>query len=68
MGWKVTIPVPQPNGRDKHHVWIAAIAHEDEARERLWLPDIPCEALFEPLSSEEFAALELEPGEVRRIS
>jgi hypothetical protein len=68
MGWKVTIPVPQPNGTSQHHVWVAAIADEQDAREKLLLSSIPCDAEFEALSHQEFAAYALEPGEVRRVA
>jgi hypothetical protein len=68
MGWKVTIRVPQPNGREHHHVWVAAIPDERDAREKLLLPEIPCEARVEVLSSQELASLALEPGEVRRVA
>jgi len=67
-GWKVTISVPQPNGADVDHLWVAAIADERETRERLLLPDLPGEARLEPLSTDELAEFGLEPGEVRRIS
>ena len=67
-GWKVTIHVPQPNGRERQDVWLAAIADEQATREKLLLPTLPCEADVEPLSREELAEFELEPGEVRRLS
>jgi hypothetical protein len=68
MGWKVTIVVPQPNGREHRHVWVAAIADEQAMRERLMLPALPCEADVEPLSPQEAAGFALEPGEVRRVA
>jgi hypothetical protein len=67
-GWKVTISVPQPNGVDAHHLWVAAIADEYDVREKLLLSDIPTDVRLEPLSADEMAQLELEPGEIRRIS
>ena len=66
-GWKVIIKVPQLNGEDDQHIWVAAISDEAEVRKRLWLDQIPCEAQLEPLSAEEFGGLTLERGEVRRI-
>jgi hypothetical protein len=66
-GWKVIITVPQLNGGNDQHLWVAAIPDESEVRKRLWLDQTPCEAHFEPLSLEEFRGLELERGEVRRI-
>jgi hypothetical protein len=66
-GWKVVIRVPQLNGEDDQHIWVAAISDVSEVRKRLWLEQIPCEAQLEPLSAEEFGGLRLERGEVRRI-
>jgi hypothetical protein len=40
-GWKVIINVPQPNGKDGQHFWVAAISDEEEVRERLLLRQIP---------------------------
>ena len=68
MAWKVTIEVPQPNGTFHQHVWVAAIPDEQDAREKLLLPAIPCEARVEAMSTHDLAALELEPGEVRRLA
>ena len=67
-GWKVTILVPQPNGREQRHVWLAAIADEQAMREKLMLPSLPCDADVEPLSPQEIASFALEPGEVRRVA
>jgi hypothetical protein len=69
LGWRFTIPVPQPNGRLDHKVWILAVPDEESAREKLLLNVLPAEAEAEavPLSADEVEHFGLEPGEIRRI-
>ena len=79
LGWRFTIPVPQPNGRLDHKVWILAVPDEESAREKLLRNVLPAEAEAEaahargragpevPLSADEVEHFGLEPGEIRRI-
>ena len=59
--------MPEQEGGYDDHVWVAAIADQQEVETRLWLSKNFCDAQFEPLCAHDLMALRLETGEVRRI-
>jgi hypothetical protein len=67
-GWRVVINVPQPNGREDHHVWIVAVPDENERRQKMLLAEFPCEAEFEQLSADDLSLLGIEPGQVCKLT
>ena len=67
-GWRVVINVPQPNGREDHHVWIVAVPDENEMRQKMLLAEFPCEAEFEQLSADDLSLIGIEPGQVCKLT
>lgn len=57
--------MPEQEGGYDDHVWVAAIADQQEVETRLWQNFVT--RSFEPLSAHDLMALRLEAGEVRRI-